>query len=474
MLYVYSRAIIVPNDVLHVDSLLRLIDRLNVLQKSYYEMYSGNGRRKLSIHKLKRGKTLVVEGPARIVIEDGELALIGAPIRQGGDIIVKKSRHIAVDAVTDSTLRISLGAGANVDLLNTSTIPLEWKKFAEDLKNHTLPFRSLFFGDVDTGKTTFVTYLGNLFCQWGIKTGILSTDLGQGFPGLISLYQVLSPIIDMTELPLTDAFFVGSTTPNCYEHRVMVGTEKLLEKAKLLKIEALFIDTTGWVYGYKARELKKSLIQLIQPEIVVTVERERELEHLIRPFLNLKKIYRMPASPKVRYRDRTDRKFLRESMLAKKFLETDSNTITFHFKEIGFVNSFLNTGEIVSEALGERISGIIGYFPRYIELCQDVLLIVEDLEKPLSDNVIGKLQEEFPRLTIRIIDTKTIENVLVGILDAHDTFLGYGIISNVDYNKQLICIYTPVTKEKIASIQFGSLKVTQSGQEICWIHPWSF
>jgi polynucleotide 5'-kinase involved in rRNA processing len=429
----------------------------------------------LSVHKIKRGDTLIIEGPAHIVVDNGELTHIGAPLRPGDDIIIKKSRHVAVEGVTDSILKISLGAGASVDLLNTSTIPLEWKELADTLKKHSLPFRAVFLGDVDTGKTTFVMYLGNLFCQLDIKSGILSTDIGQGFPGLISLYQFDSPLIDMAEVTPTDAFFVGATSPNCFEHRVMVGTQKMIKKAKSLKIEALFVDTTGWVYGYKARELKTSLLQLIQPDVLVVVEREHELEHLVRPFLNLiDEVYRMPASPKIRYRDRTDRKFLRESMLAKQFTDTDSNATSFHFKEINFINSFLNTGEILPEALNERINEIVGYIPEYVELCQDVLLIVEDPEKPLVDNMIGKLQEEFSRLTIRVIDAKTLENVLVGLLDPHNNFLGFGVVTQIDFIKQLITIYTPVSKEKVAALQFGCIKVTKRGQELCWIPSWSF
>ncbi len=415
---------------------------------------------------------IIVEGPARIVVDEGELTLIGAPIRKGDAIIVKKSRHVAVEGITDSTLKISLGASASVDLLNTSTIPLEWKELAETLNKRILPFRAVFFGDVDTGKTTFVTYLANLFYQWGRRTGILSTDLGQGFPGLITLYQLETPIIDMAEITPTDAFFVGSTTPDCFENRVMIGTQSMLKKAESLGIEALFVDTTGWVYGFKARELKKSLIQLIQPDLLIVVERERELEHLIRPFLNATKVHRMPVPPKIRYRDRTDRKFLRESMLSKQL--SGSDTITFHFKEISFLNSLLNTGEIVSGTRSEKISEIIGYVPKYVELCHDVILIAEDPEMPLSENMVEKFQEEFPHLPIQIISTKIIENVLVGLLDFQNTFLGYGVVTNIDFFKHLITIYTPVSKEHIASIQFGSFKVTQDGQELCWIHPWSF
>ena len=63
----------------------------------------------MSIHKIRSGETLIVEGPARIVVDEGELTLIGAPIRQGDNIIVKKSRHVAVEGITESTLTISLG-----------------------------------------------------------------------------------------------------------------------------------------------------------------------------------------------------------------------------------------------------------------------------------------------------------------------------------------------------------------------------
>jgi len=426
----------------------------------------------MSIHQVKHGQTLVIEGPARIVVDDGELTLIGAPLQKGDALVIKKSRHVAIEGIIDSKLKISLGVGAHVDLLNISTIPLEWKELAETLNKRIIPFRAVFFGDVDTGKTTFVTYLANLFYQWGRRAGILSTDLGQGFPGLITLYHLETPIIDMAEIRPTDAFFVGSTTPNNFENRVMIGTQSMLKKAETLGIEALFVDTTGWIYGFKARELKKSLIQLIQPDLIIAVEKGRELEHLIRPFLNSTKVLRMPVSPKIRYRDRTDRKFLRESMLSKQLAGSD--TIPFHFKEISFLNSFLNTGEIVSGTMSEKISEIIGYVPKYIELCHDVIIIAEDPEMPLSENIVEKFQEEFPNLPIQLINANIIENVLVGLLDFQNTFLGYGVITNIDFFKHLITIYTPVSKENIASIQFGSFKVTQDGQELCWIHPWSF
>jgi polynucleotide 5'-kinase involved in rRNA processing len=276
----------------------------------------------------------------------------------------------------------------------------------------------------------------------------------------------------MAEIMPTDAFFVGSTTPDCFENRVMIGTEAMIKKAESLGIEALFVDTTGWVYGFKARELKKSLIELIQPDLLVVIERERELEHLIRPFFNSLKVLRMPVSPKIRYRDRTDRKFLRESMLSKQL--SGSDTITFHFKEISFFNSFLNTGEIVTGTLSEKISEIIEYVPKYVELCSDVILIAEDPETPLSENTIEKFKEEFPHLPIQIISAEIIENVLVGLIDFQNTFLGYGIITNIDFIKHQITIYTPVSKEQIASIQFGSFKVTPDGRELCWIHPWAF
>ena len=192
----------------------------------------------------------------------------------------------------------------------------------------------------------------------------------------------------------------------------------------------------------------------------------------VRPFLNSTKVLRMPVSPKIRYRDQTDRKFLRESMLSKQL--SGSDTITFHFKEVSFLNSFLNTGEIVSGTLSEKISEIIGYVPKYIELCHDIIIIAEDAETPLSENMIEKFQEEFPHLPIQIINAGIIENVLVGLLDFQNTFLGYGVVTNIEFFKHQISIYTPVSKETIASIQFGSFKVSQDGQELCWIHPWSF
>ena len=117
--------------------------------------------KEMSIHQVKHGETLVIEGPARIVVDDGELTLLGASLRKGDVLIIKKSRHVAIEGVTDSKLKISLGGGAHVDLLYTSTIPLEWKELAETLKKYTTPFRAVFFGEFS------VSLLAD-FAVWGI------------------------------------------------------------------------------------------------------------------------------------------------------------------------------------------------------------------------------------------------------------------------------------------------------------------
>ena len=60
-------------------------------------------------------------------------------------------------------------------------------------------------------------------------------------------------------------------------------------------------------------------------------------------------------------------------------------------------------------------------------------------------------------------------------MDSTNIFLGIGIIDEIDYARERMAVITPVKNgEKIAAIQFGSMKVRPAGEEIGTIKPGTF
>ena len=124
--------------------------------------------------------------------------------------------------------------------------------------------RIMVVGGMDTGKTTLIRMLHE-----NIEGSIIDGDLGQpeiGPPGLISLGTYRNG--------MKDAYFVGSFTPRGNLVQVITGIGKLLNRCP----ERLFIDTDGWIEGDAARVYKGELISLVEPDCLLLLQREDELE----------------------------------------------------------------------------------------------------------------------------------------------------------------------------------------------------
>jgi polynucleotide 5'-kinase involved in rRNA processing len=54
-------------------------------------------------------------------------------------------------------------------------------------------------------------------------------------------------------------------------------------------------------------------------------------------------------------------------------------------------------------------------------------------------------------------------------------FVGIGIIDEIDYTRDRMAVITPVKNvERIAAVQFGSMKLKPTGEEIGTVKPGTF
>ena len=162
-------------------------------------------------------------------------------------------------------------------------VPSSW----ENLRLSTIGGTVLIIGAADTGKTTLARHLYRRLSAKHECLAFVDGDMGQatlGPPTTMTL--ALSRPNDDSFPPTGPRFraFVGDISPGGHMLPTVVGAHKLVEKARAAGATAIVFDTTGLVDpAHGGGALKRALVDLLQPEIVVSLQRASEPEHLLVP-----------------------------------------------------------------------------------------------------------------------------------------------------------------------------------------------
>lgn len=412
-------------------------------------------------------QTFLVKGPAKISIVKGEVSILGNILGKEESVVIVKGKALPIEATSETVLDVYMDNNDSLESLEEQ-FPKEWENMVNILEKVNVPTFIPILGSVDSGKTSLTTFLANSAYKKGFKVAIVDEDVGQssiGQPCFVSMGLMERTVSTLSEVKLKGCYFVGSNTPSRLIHRTLTGVAMMVKKALDNNAEIVLIDTSGWVYGRGARELKTSLILMLQPKILIALQRENEIEHLLAPFNNSTiNIIRLPA-PKTYKRNRESRKFLRE-ILYQKGLE-NGKEITLNFDQVSLKYTLLGSGTKVKQEKFEEIKRILGCLPLYIEESADILYIVlPDGEVRINKELAEYLENHFGKTEVYFTQKSDFENVLVAFQDKYNEPIGIGIIKKIDFEKREITFYTPIDKEKIQSIQFGLLKVSQDGEEI--------
>jgi len=208
---------------------------------------------------------------------------------------------------------------------------------------------TLLLGDTDTGKTSLATYLANALLERGFRTGVVDADLGQseiGPPTTVGLGCLRHQIERLRDLEVAGLYFVGSTSPPGDLLPTVVGTRKLVDRALALGCERVLVDTSGLVRGALGRTLKESKIDLVEPDLVICLQRQAECEHILRGYgrgappavLRLAAVHARPA------RSQQDRRRHRRAMLDA------------HFREARRVRLELSTTVLIGPEAGRSVT----------------------------------------------------------------------------------------------------------------------
>jgi polynucleotide 5'-hydroxyl-kinase GRC3/NOL9 len=143
----------------------------------------------------------------------------------------------------------------------------------------------MIIGATDSGKSTLVRWLAERLLVCHGRMGWLDGDIGQsslGVPSTMSL-ALLDGAPEGLLRP-RKSFFVGAVSPRGHMLPLLVGAQRLRQLAQAAGATALVVDTTGLVAAEAGGgALKEWKIELLQPQTVIAVQAERELEHLLAP-----------------------------------------------------------------------------------------------------------------------------------------------------------------------------------------------
>jgi len=417
---------------------------------------------KLSQLSLKPGDVYRIEGQLSLEVKVGKVTISGGLREKGERVVIPRAKSVPMEVESDSVIEYTLGADGKVERLTERTIPKEWDNLIADVIKKR-PKTILVMGNVDVGKTFLTTYMGNTLLRHGMKMGAVDSDVGQadiGPPTTMGLGIFERPVALLYEVPLRSAYFVGSMSPSGHTLEFVAGMKWLVEHG-LKKADLVVVNTPGWIMGGPGRALQLYVEELIDPDMVVALQRGTELEHLLAPIAS-HKIRRLPVSTKVRARSPSERSNLRGMLLGKYF--EDSETLVLDLKRVRFERTYLKTGHQLN-------AGEFGRQVVYAEKIPEGIILVT--KGRMDDEALSSIESKFGQ--VKIIRAGAEQNVIVGLVNDSNELVGLGIVEKINFERGQIVITTPIKNaDQVTSVQFGSMKVKPTGEEVGTVRPGYF
>lgn len=418
-------------------------------------------------HIVESGKTLLVDGPASVEVVSGEAEAFGFILSSAGKIVIREGKRLPFLVKKPATFNILLGENASIEEVDETTIPLSWQKAREELLSFpTTPVTAMVLGAVDSGKTSFCTYLVNNLVQAKLKVAVLDVDIGQsdiGPPCTISYAFVKKPVTDLFNLKAENAYFVGVTSPSKVIEKVIDGLTSLEKEILTDSPDFVVVNTDGWVEGEEAASYKARLVKQLNPNIVFYIQEQEETAPIPNTLEKPRKVV-VDSSSKIRHRSREKRQSLRELGYVKYLKNAKVRSLPLNWMQIE-ENEFIGTGgKRGSIRKTRKIYELLGMKPLHFTELRDRICVVIGKRRWIETESIRKV-EEFMKKTVVIIRKGEEQGLLTALHDAEKRFLGIGVLREIDYVRNVMKVYTPVSEE-VSVVAIGRVKVDKDLREI--------
>jgi polynucleotide 5'-hydroxyl-kinase GRC3/NOL9 len=261
----------------------------------------------------------------------------------------------------------------------------------------------LVLGSADTGKTALVESIAN-HVALSQPIGVVDADIGQshiGPPTTVGWTIADQLRKDFSQPPIGGISFVGDIAPTGHLLQLTAAIlQSVRQSSKLANV--IIIDTPGFIYGSAASALWWTMQRILQPELILAVERNDELSDILgglqyhnSKLERIKCPLQLPTkSPQERrkYRQKQWNKYFRHSCLYNIKLSDVAMQISRNSSSKNLVNRLiaLNDGKGTDLSIGlitnwQRENDIIEVRSAHIDIQQVRCLIVGDVTINITD-----------------------------------------------------------------------------------------
>ncbi|MBS7635831.1 hypothetical protein KEJ37_00560 [Candidatus Bathyarchaeota archaeon] len=416
---------------------------------------------------VKDGKTLLVDGPASVTLVSGKAEVFGYALRNMEKVVIRDGKRMPFFIKEPATFNVALGENANVEEVDGNTIPTSWDEAYEELLTvQTKPAVALVLGTVDSGKTSFCTYLVNKLLNEKRKVAILDGDLGQsdiGPPCTLAYAFVPRHVTDLFNLEAKNAFFVGVTSPSRAAEKVIYGLTLLKSEILSGNSDFVIVNTDGWVEGEDAVRYKAQLIEKIEPSIIYCIQQDEKLK----PLIEAVKLFRtviIDSPQTIKQRSRDKRRSLRELGYIKYLKNSRVQSIPMSWLKIES-DEFLVLGKNFLDKRREReIYDLLGMKPLYMVELRDRIYVVIGRNRWINPENIKRAEEALGKRVVVTFKGDE-KGFLLALYNDEKKFLGIGVLREIDYRRKVIKIFTPVSSG-ISTVIFGKVKLDENLKEV--------
>lgn len=416
---------------------------------------------------VEAGKTLLVDGPASVTLVSGKAEVFGYGLRHMGKVVIRDGKRMPFTVEENATFEVSLGENANVEETEGNTIPPSWDEAYKELEAlQTNPVTALVLGTVDSGKTSFCTYLVNKLLNKDCKIAILDGDLGQsdiGPPCTVAYAIVSKPVTDLFNLEAENAFFVGVTSPSKAAEKVINGLALLKEEVLKRNPDCVVVNTDGWVEGEEAVNYKVQLIEKINPNVIFYLQQNEELTPLLSMLKNFK-ILKIDSPQTIKQRSREKRRSLRELGYIKYLKNAKVQSIPINWLKIESDEFFGLNKSFGMVKRDREICELLGMKPLHIAELKEKIYVVIGRGRWIDPERISKAEEILGKKVVVAWKGEE-EGLLTALYNDERKFLGIGVLREVDYHRKVMKIYTPVSNS-ISAVAIGKVRLDKNLREI--------
>jgi polynucleotide 5'-hydroxyl-kinase GRC3/NOL9 len=347
----------------------------------------------------------------------------------------------------------------------------EWEQAAEAILAR--PGVAVLLGASDSGKTTLGRMLAERLTAAGRIVGLVDGDIGQssiGPPTTVGL-AILSPGHRFSVSPVPRFLhFVGSTSPPGHFLAHILGTQALTQTAITQGADVVLVDTTGLIQGTPAASLKWHKLQALRPQHVLALQRETELEPILRLVEGRSglEIHRLPVSARVVRRSHAARRAYREERFGEYFASAASHD--FQWKDLRFSRLWLNCGRRVGREERTVLGKSLQTMPLYAEVLGEEGLVF--VRGPFSRAALYQVRNALRVSDVLVIDVEQMRGTLLGLHDGAGVFLALGILQDFDPEQESLSVLSPLQDPPpVRAIAFGAVRLDASGKEL-GAAPW--